>query len=169
MTLTELGKTIANLGAPLLGGLVGGAPGAAVGQLITDAFGGDINDPAGLMMRINANTEAAQKLQAIESDHKFELQKLALVQETQNIELSNKNTADARDQNVKNHTIYPQLVSTIIVIGFFGCIYWVAAYKQDASDHDVLYMLLGVIGSSFGAVVNYWLGSSSDKSFSLKK
>lgn len=66
-------------------------------------------------------------------------------------------------------TVYfAMFISFLIIVSFYACIYWIAAYPQEAGDNDVLYMLLGVSGTSFGAVVNYWLGSSAEKSYKPK-
>jgi len=163
MNLMDLGKEIAKYGAPLLGGVVGGPAGAAIGQIVASKFGGDINDPEDLLTKIKQDAQANLKLIEIQSTQAVELQRLAVLQAENDLKYSNENTANARQTNLAAHTIFPQILSVMIVVGFFGCIYWIAAYKQEKVDHDVLYMLIGILGTSFGAVVNYWLGSSMDK------
>lgn len=163
MNLSDLGKEIAKYGAPLLGSVIGGPAGAAIGQIVAAKFGGDINDPQDLLKRLQADPESNLKLCEIQAIQSVDLQRLAVQQAENELKLSNANTADARATNLASNTVFPQILSALIVAGFFACIYWIAAFEQDKSDHDVLYMLLGIIGTSFGAVVNYWLGSSMDK------
>lgn len=170
MNLAELGKTIIQYGAPLLGTAIAGPAGTAIGQIVAHEFGGSINEPEKLIDKITNDPTASVKLAEIQSNTKIEIQKLIITAEenelkyeTQQIGLSDQNTADARASNLKSNSIYPQFLSTIIILGFYICIYWIAAFSQDKADHDVLYMLLGVMGTAFGAVVNYWLGNSFEK------
>jgi len=44
MNLSDLGKLVAQYGAPILGGVLGGPAGASVGQVVANVFGGDINN-----------------------------------------------------------------------------------------------------------------------------
>ena len=176
MNLESLGKAIAKYGAPILGGVVAGPAGATIGQLVASAFNGDLNDPESIIQTIAADPQSRLKLAEIQSSEKIELQRLLILgermrleNESKQLELTNENTKNAREENTKQKTHYPQFLSTVVVIGFFACIYWVAAYHQDKADEQVLYLLLGIIGTSFNAVVNYWIGSSAEKNFDLKK
>lgn len=176
MSLADLGKTIVKFGSPILGAVVGGPAGASIGQLVANAFGGDLDNTDQLIQKMILDPDTKIKLSEIQSNEKIELQKLLVAGERQRlenenrrIELINDNTKDAREENGKQQTYYPQFLSTLIVMGFFASIYWIAAYTQQKADHDVLYLLLGVIGTSFSGVVNYWLGSSAEKNFDLKK
>jgi len=83
MDWKELGHTIADT-APMLGTLLGGPPGAAVGSLIAGVFGVKA-EPDKLSEAIKADPEAALKLRQIELDNKTELQKLTLQAETQKL------------------------------------------------------------------------------------
>jgi len=173
MDLSSLGKVVSRF-APLLGTVIAGPAGASIGQLVAHVFGGDVNDPDQLIQSINDDPQAKVKLAEIQSAQTTELQRLLvlgeqnrLANETRQIELNHANTASAREQLTATKSIYPQCLSTIVVVGFFATLYWIAAFKQDQTDHDVLYMMLGVVGSAFGAVINFWLGSSADKIFKL--
>ena len=159
MDLKSLGKTIIGLGAPLLGSVIAGPAGTIIGQVVADMFGGDINDPDDILKRIRNDPESAIKLRQIQADEAVNLQRFAFLQ----AELAVKNTVDARANNVASKTVFPEVISVMILIGFFGCVYWIAVYPQENFDKDILNILLGVIGSAFAAVVNYWLGSSMDR------
>jgi hypothetical protein len=75
--LSSLANTVSKF-APMLGGVIGGPPGAAVGAVIASVFGGDSNDPEGLEKLIKADPDAAVKLKAIEANNKVELEKLMM-------------------------------------------------------------------------------------------
>ncbi len=167
-SLKELGRTVARYGAPLLGTVIGGPAGAVIGQMVASQFGGDADDPADLMYKIVADPNAAVKLAEIQNNSKVELSRIAmqmaendLKYETQKIDLSNQNTKSARDSNALTKSLMPQIISVIIMLGFFLSIWLVASLHQEEQDQQILYMLLGTMASAFGAVINYWLGSSA--------
>ena len=174
MNLSDLGKLVTKYGAPLLGGILGGPAGMAIGQLVGSEFGMDLSTDDGIKSiadKLIGDPTVRVKLAEIEANNKLELQRLFVSNEKDRLDSENaskaldiENTKDARANNTKNPKNYfPEILSFLIVIGFFMSIFWVAAYTQDEGDHDVLYLLLGVIGTSFSAVVNYWIGSSYDK------
>lgn len=166
--LANLGKTIAKFGAPLLGTALGGPAGGAIASIIAAQFGGNANDPQALAQLIETDPNARIKLAEIESNKKVQLENIAmqmaqnqLQAETQQLDIAARDTADARKNNVESKSYMPQAISFMVIFGFFACIWVVAAYKQDSDDHDVLYMMFGGVSSAFGAVIQYWLGSSA--------
>ncbi len=179
MDLKSLGQTIIALGFPLLGSAVAGPAGYAIGQIVASEFGGDAKNPLSLADKIEGDPNAHVKLAEIESNQKVQLQNIAMLMaendlkfETQQMEIDFQNTKSARENNAQTKSWMPEILSGLIIIGFFGCVYWIAAYPQDKSDSEILYMLLGSVSMSFGAVINYWLGSSvgsRNKDFLLKK
>ncbi len=169
MDLFALGKTVAKF-APILGTAIAGPGGAVLGSLVAQAFGVDISNTDKLIQRITENPESAIKLAEIESHEKIELQRLVVQSDSQHLEsdnkqkeLSNQNTANARLSNIQLSTTFPQFLSMLVALGFFACIYWIAAYSQEKADHDVLYLLMGGVSAAFATVLNYWLGDSANK------
>ena len=77
MSWKNLGETVAQF-APLLGAALPIPGGAALGSIIASVFGGDANDPKSLSRAIQANPEAAVKLKQIETEHKTELERIAM-------------------------------------------------------------------------------------------
>ncbi|MBF0448706.1 MAG: hypothetical protein HQL67_10940 [Magnetococcales bacterium] len=73
----DLGQLAAK-SAPLLGTMLGGPGGAALGSIIAAKFGGDPSKPDELLKLVQADPEAAIKLKQIEMDHKVSLEKLAV-------------------------------------------------------------------------------------------
>jgi len=53
MNWTDIGKQAIQMGAPILGGALGGPAGAAVGAMIANQFGIDTPTPANIMAAIN--------------------------------------------------------------------------------------------------------------------
>lgn len=81
----KVGKKIAAAGAPLLGGLLGGPAGAAVGTIVAEALGVE-NDPDAIERAISVDPDAAVKLAEIEATHKVELRRIALQAESEALE-----------------------------------------------------------------------------------
>lgn len=166
--LKELGETIAKYGAPLLGTVIGGPAGAAIGQIIASEFGGSIDDTNDLMKKIIADPNASVKIAEIQANCKIQLQRITmqnaqneLEAQTAQIESDRLDRMDARKSNIATQSIMPEAISITIIIGFFACFYIIAQFTQQKEDHDILYLLIGAIVSAFTGVWNYWLGSSS--------
>ena len=162
--LAEIGKTIAKVGAPLLGSVVAGPAGGVIGQLIASQLGASTNTDD-LVKKIIADPV---KVLEIESNTKVQLQQMALEQtkselarQTQQQQLDFDNTKNAREMNAKSESYMAQIVSFIVMIGFFGCIVLVARFHQQPEDEQVIYMMFGSVSMAFGAVINYWIGSSN--------
>lgn len=151
----ELGKAIIKKGAPLLGGIIGGPGGAAIGGLLARVFGGDPADPVDLLARVNSDNEAMLKLAEIESTNEVRLAEIAF-----------KNTESARSREVEvtkatgqmNWPMY--VLAAIIVLGFFGVMLAMFFRVIPEGSKEIAFMLFGGLLTNFGAVVNYFFGSS---------
>lgn len=60
-----------------------------------------------------------------------------------------------RDCNFSLQTI----LAIFLTIGFFIVLLMIMVVKQDPNDHDVLNILMGVLGTSFVQVINFYFGS----------
>lgn len=78
--LIELGKKLAAKGLPMLGTLLGGPAGGAIGSLVASAIDGDVNDPAGMAEILTTNPEALVKLRELENSKVLRLQELVTQQ-----------------------------------------------------------------------------------------
>lgn len=115
--------------APILGTLIGGPAGGAIGAMVSSALGVP-NTPDDVSKALAVNPDAAVKLAQIESDSKTQLQTL-LVQAEQN-----RLTADTAAINAVNATMQ----------------------VEDKGEHWPTYFWRPFIGLSFGAYVNsLWL------------
>lgn len=74
MNWSDMAGTVGKF-APMLGGLLGGPPGAAAGALIASALGVE-NTPAAVSQAISDNPDIALKLAQIESDERVKLQQM---------------------------------------------------------------------------------------------
>ena len=56
----------------------------------------------------------------------------------------------------------PALLAVLITVGFFGILVGMLLGVLSASDNQALMIMLGALGAAWGAVVNYFFGSSAD-------
>lgn len=74
-------------------------------------------------------------------------------------ELEFKNTSDARDMQKQTKSYFPATLSTFITMGFFSILITMLVWEYKPTEP--LLIMLGALGAAFGAVVNFWLGSSN--------
>ena len=74
-------------------------------------------------------------------------------------ELEFKNVDSARTLRTATGSYFPEVLSTLITVGFFGILGWMM-HDKAAIESQPLLIMLGSLGAAFGAVVNFWLGSN---------
>lgn len=170
MDWKELGKSIIKLGAPLLGSVVGGPAGSAIGGMVASLFGADPNDPADILAKISLDPQAAVKLQELQLNHKERLEELKIeegkiaLEETKAI-LADRQSARQRETAVVQATgksdINLYLLAWTIVVGFF-VLTGILMFKDCFSPQitGVVNLLFGGLVSGFATVLAYFFGSS---------
>lgn len=147
-------KKVAPTVASALGGPLAGVAVTAIGEL----FG--MTEPT--QDKIKSLIENGQMTgQQIADLRTLELKLKAEEQERgfRYAELEEKNTADARAMRTATGSMFPELLSGLITVGFFGILGWMM-YQPSAIDSQPLLIMLGSLGAAFGAVINFWLGSN---------
>lgn len=147
--------------APLLGTALGGPLGGAAAAFIADKLGvEDKTIEAVSEVLSNGKLSPEQitglKLAEIEFQRFLEQNKIDLAR------LSVENTKDARAMQVVTRSAMPAIISVILTTGFLGLLTGMMAGWLKADDNQAMLIMLGALGAGFGAVINYWLGSSSD-------
>lgn len=72
--------------------------------------------------------------------------------------------ASARQMQMTNRSIWPGLLSTIVLVGFSGMTAYIIRFGLPALDvqgSEALLMLIGTLNMGVGMVLQFWLGSSS--------
>lgn len=180
MDFSILAPTLARYGAPMIAELLDAAAAAAGGPLAGMAVTGVTNfvlnrlgaafgvpaDPATLAPAIEAAAQSdpagtATKLQAVQDDHADLIQK-AMAQ----AQIDEANLENARATEIARHaagTWYeraaPLVLGLVIVLGFLGTMALFALGRASSAD-TVMVVLATTMASAFGALVNYYFGSS---------
>lgn len=150
--VAQAAPTIAQaLGGPLAGSAVG---------FICNALGLPANTPEkDLEQTIQNNPNVVADLKKAEMDFKKHL-------DDNKIELSRLSMADkasARQMRIELKDIFPNILATVIVIGFFTVVYLV--WEKDVvppDTKDLANILFGVLAAKFSSIVDFFFGSSRD-------
>jgi hypothetical protein len=152
MNWSDLGKTIAGF-APLLGTVVGGPAGGAIGSVIASAFGVE-DKPSAIANAISKDPEAAIKLRKIELDNKTELEKIAM-------EITKAEIADKQNARKENkHSNMPAILSGVLSLVIIGIIYLLFYTPVPEESKDVLFVILGAVMKEWGGAMQYWFGTT---------
>lgn len=152
MKWSDLGETIAGF-APLLGSVVGGPAGGAIGSVIASAFGVE-GKPDQIAQAIKNDPNAAVKLRQIEVDNKTELEKIAV--QKLSIELNDKQNARVNNK----HSNMPAVLSGVLSLVIVGIIYLLFYTPVPEESKDVLFVILGAVMKEWGGAMQYWFGTT---------
>lgn len=147
--------------APILGTLLGGPAGAAVGGLVAAALGtGNTADDVSQAMA--TNPDAAVKLRQIESDERVKLQAMLLAHGRTEIAIAYRDRVSARDREVRTGDVMtPRVLAGAVTLGFFGVLVLLLVVGKPAAGGDALLVMLGALGGAWTSIVSYYFGSSA--------
>ena len=158
--------------APILGTALGGPAGGAVGGIIANLLGVD-NEPSAVVNAIKADPNIAVKLKEIE----LEAQRLhyeAIDKERQasidELKAYIGDIQDARSRQVEHEKATGKtdvnfyVLAWVIVLGFFSLIGILMFVPIPPKQTEVMFMLFGTLSAGFGAVIQYFFGSSKGSS-----
>ena len=161
MSWADVGSFIAKA-APALGAVLGGPVGAiagAAGSLIAKTLGCDATADS-VTAALQADPDALVRLRELEVREQGQI----LAWQAQQLQAGLDNVKDARAREVAivqtgHMSLATPIVAIVITLGFFAMLWCVLqGGKEELGDAGLL--LLGTLASAFGAVVNYYLGSS---------
>jgi len=139
-TLAGAAATIATGGNPMAG--------AAVAALARRVVGAKADAPLeDVAEQLLGNPEAIQKFRV--EMRQLELEELRL------------RTLDVQDaRRILDRSAGPVVVSIIVVLGYFIATLLVMTNELPPGSENLAYLLLGNLGTGFGMVLTFWLGSS---------
>ena len=112
MDWSDVGKKIISVGAPLLGGALGGPAGAAIGQVVASQFGLTEASPDKVLEAITADPEARLKLTELEFRHSERLIEL----ENEYFKLQTEDVQQAR--SIHQHHWMPSAITMVMFAMF---------------------------------------------------
>lgn len=148
--------------APVIGGLLGGPAGAAVGGLISSALGAE-NSPDAVSAALAGNPDALVKVQELQTNAKVQLQQLAVTAEQNRLSAANvQYAAEAADRDSARklagqqpHDWMRPLLSLAIIVATIAIVMMVMLGAADGTLRDP------VISATAGGLVMYFIRESS--------
>jgi hypothetical protein len=160
---------------PFLPLLLGLAPTVA-SWILGDKTGAAVSKITGIAQDLLGTSDAAGIERAIAADPNLALQfKMAVIQAEADARRQEFDTLQAQladVQNARNQTVKlaeagsviawgAPIISILITVGFFAMLYVVIRQEIPESSQTLANIMLGSLGTSFTAVVGYWVGSSA--------
>lgn len=150
--------------APMLGGVVGGPAGAAVGSMIASALGVE-DTPDAVAQAIKADPEAMLKLKQLEIDEASNLRKYQF--NVLDAELRDKQSA--REAHKHNHMPAAICIALTFLVGAGA--YLLFNVVIPGGNKEIAYLLFGTLLAKWGDSIAYWVGttrSSAEKTKMIK-
>lgn len=144
---------------PMLGAALGGPFGGIAAGFIAEKLGLEGKTVEAVTKALGDGKMTADQVSAIRLAE-IDFSKFLAENEITKDQLAVQNTQGARDMQiaVKSHT--PDILAIIIVMGFFGILVAMMMGVLTVSDQQALLILLGSLSAGFGAVLNFFFGSS---------
>lgn len=147
--------------APILGTLLGGPAGAAVGSIIASAIGTGA-DPAEVERAISADPAALVKLREIEASKTVRLQELAADMAKAEIQTAAADRASAREREAKTgDTFTPRVLALLFVVGWFFVQSFLLLNVIEDGMREIVMRSMGTLDMALGLVLSYYFGSSA--------
>lgn len=175
-------KELIGTSAPVIGTLLGGPAGGAVGGLISKVLGVD-NTPEAIELALMNNPDALVKIKELETSKELAILQAELENkridvgsvidnrkldnEKDKMFLSDKQSARSRQVDSEKATgkvdVALYAIAGVIVVAFFVSILaliFITLDKQSGT-YELLLMLFGALTTKFGTVVDYFFGASN--------
>ena len=158
-------KNVISTVAPWIGTALGGPLGGMAVSAIADALNLDDKTESAIKTALSgASPEQLLALKNADQEFALRMQEIGFKNEQALAALAVDNTKDARDLQKVTRSWVPSALSIIITLGFLGILVGMMSGELTSSDNQALLIMLGALGAAFGAVINYWLGSTMGSS-----
>ena len=175
-------KELIGTSAPVIGTLLGGPAGGAVGGLISKALGVE-NTPEAIELALTNNPDALVKIKELETSKELAILQAELEHKRIDVDsvinnrkldnekdqmfLADKQSARSRQTDSEKATgkvdVALYVIAGVIVVAFFASILaliFITLDKQSGT-YELLLMLFGALTTKFGTVVDYFFGASN--------
>lgn len=147
--------------APLLGTALGGPLGGAAASFIASKLGIENKTIEAVSEVLNSGKMSPEQITSVKLAE-IEFQRFL---ESKEIDLEKINAGDrdsARTREAKTgDTLTPRILACAVTVGFFGVLAWLLIKGKPELGGDALLVMLGALGSAWGAIVSYYFGSTA--------
>lgn len=154
-------KSILATVAPWIGTALGGPLGGMAVTAAADALGLSDRTEAAIKAAISGATPD-DMLKLKQADQAFAAQMQAIgfanVEAMARLDNADRDSARNREIQVKDRT--PKILAYLVTAGFFGMLVFMLFKPIPGENRDIVNIMLGVLGSTFGGIVAYYYGST---------
>lgn len=154
-TLLNLVRTV----APSIATAVGGPLGGMAVRAISEAMLGKPDATEDELVEAVKNATPEQLLALKQAEQEFVIRMRELDVDLERI--SNEDRGSARDREVKTSDYTPKLLAAAVTLGFFSVMFWMIANGLPANGGEAMLVMLGTLGTAWGAIISYYFGSSA--------
>ena len=144
--------------APLLGTALVGPFGGIAASFIADKLGVPDKTVSAVTDLLKSGTMTPEQITGIKMAE-LDMQKFMADNGIKKEQLELDNVKDARQMRATTQSIFPELLSSAITLGFFGVLFAMSK-NADLVDSAPMMIMLGSLSAAFGGVINFWLGSN---------
>lgn len=145
--------------APSLATAVGGPLAGMATRAISEALLGKPDATEAELVEAAKAATPEQLLALKSAELNFTLRMKELEIDIQRIDAADRNSA--RDREVKTRDLTPRFLAAAVTFGFFGVLSWMIANGLPANGGEAMLVMLGTLGTAWGAIISYYFGSSA--------
>jgi uncharacterized protein (DUF697 family) len=153
--LLNLVRTVAPSIATAVGGPLAGMATRAISEALLgkpDGTEAELLDAAK-----SATPEQLLALKKAEQDFAVRMKELEI--DLERIDAADRGSA--RERETKTGDLTPRLLAGAVTFGFFGVLSWMIAFGLPANGGEAMLVMLGTLGTAWGAIISYYFGSSA--------
>lgn len=154
-TLLNLVKTV----APSIATAVGGPLAGMATKMISEALLGKPDGTEAELVEAAAKATPEQLLALKQAEQDFAIKMRELDIDLERI--SNEDRNSARNREIKTKDLTPRFLAAAVTFGFFGVLSWMIANGLPANGGEAMLVMLGTLGTAWGAIISYYFGSSA--------
>jgi hypothetical protein len=107
-----------------------------------------------------AKTATPEQLLALkQAEQDFAVRMRELDIDLERITSADRNSA--REREIKTGDWTPRALAAAVTFGFFGVLSWMIANGLPANGGEAMLVMLGTLGTAWGAIISYYFGSSA--------
>ena len=145
--------------APSIATAVGGPLAGMATRAISEALLGKPDGTEDELLEAAKNATPEQLLALKQAEQNFVIRMRELDVDLERIANQDRNSAREREVKTGDHT--PKLLAAAVTFGFFGVLFWMIANGLPANGGEAMLVMLGTLGTAWGAIVSYYFGSSA--------
>lgn len=153
--LLNLVKTV----APSIATAVGGPLAGMATKMISEALLGKPDGTEAELVEAAAKATPEQLLALKQAEQDFAIKMRELDIDLERI--SNEDRNSARNREIKTKDLTPRFLAAAVTFGFFGVLSWMIANGLPANGGEAMLVMLGTLGTAWGAIISYYFGSSA--------